>query len=324
MKTGLVIQGPVFSPGFGPYKWTTNGVFKKEYIPFDSSENILQLVKVASPIFDEIIVVTWSSEYSSNVKRELMSTNITFLECNEELFLSEMSHLGHNIKSGNHKYHQIYTINLGTKELIKRNCQVMAKIRTDHFLDVNALQKAVKKQAERDFSYFGAPYLNLFELDRLTDFYFISHCHTMKELTQAYLCDSQINEDTHYDYFYKFTKYLVSNDNRNDNSFIRNQLSKRFFTYFVWTSYLYPIDLKVFKSLTWRGLKVNHRLNYWIRLFYTIKCTKGTLLIPAVVFNFFIINVLRVFHRLSGRSISFIQYRFSKFVNIRRGLDAKD
>lgn len=177
-----------------------------------------------------------------------------------------MSQLVHNIKNGNRKYHQIYTIDLGTEELIKCDCQVIAKIRTDYFLDVNALHKAVKNKHHEIFTLF------------LTA--------TMKDLTKAYLSDSQINEDTHYDYFYKFTKYLVSNDNKNDNSIIRNQLSKRFFTYFVWTSYLYPIDLEVFKSLSWRGLKVNHRLNYWVRLFYIIKCAKGKLLIPSVAFNF--------------------------------------
>jgi hypothetical protein len=61
MKTGLVIQGPVLSPGYGPYEFKEDGSLQRQWIDFNSTNNIIQIASQACEFFDHVVLVTWKN-----------------------------------------------------------------------------------------------------------------------------------------------------------------------------------------------------------------------------------------------------------------------
>jgi hypothetical protein len=59
VKSGLIIQGPILSPGVGPLTRISGSKMTRPTIDFDSTKNVLNLVESSVKIFDEVLLITW-------------------------------------------------------------------------------------------------------------------------------------------------------------------------------------------------------------------------------------------------------------------------
>jgi hypothetical protein len=309
MKTGLIIQGPLFSPGYGPYEFQSDGRFEKAWIEFDCKENVLLTIMEANRFFDYIVLVTWKNkEYSQFIKSLENYSRVTVIELEENDILSNFN------LNGVHKYHQVETLKAGAGKLEELGCEFVGKIRTDHSLNIKLLAAQVKMHQHRNRDSLGVPNINLFELDRLTDFYFVGRSSVIREMCEFYMNRSENCKDTHRDYFLSFLLYLSKNQKMvskirdSESKFIRD-----FYSIVAWTSYFYPLSASFFKNFTWRGRLVNHRLNGWIRWFYSFHESRNALHILKLVLNLILLLSIRWIKRPTIKFSSALLFRFYRW-----------
>jgi len=246
MKTGLIIQGPLFSPGFGPYEFQSDGSFEKSWIAYDCVENIQGIIKVAQNLFDVIVISTWANPTYTDFLENLQNCNgVEIVLLNESERLQELHQLGM------HKYHQIETLRAGASKLEELGCEVVAKVRTDHSINLEVLYKHVERHKGKNKNSLGVPNINLFELDRLTDFYFVGRTSVIVGMCDYYLSSPEL----------------------------------------------------------WRGRRVNHRLNGWIRWFHTFHSSHNFVSSWKFPLNLFAILSVREIKRPTIRFSSAILFR---------------
>ena len=312
MKTGLIIQGPISSPGYGPYEFNKEGLFVKSWIEYDSRSNILDIIGKASKLFDAIVISTWrNSENADFLSNIYVPGKVEIEQISEDKFLSDKD------KEGIHKYHQIMSTHLGAKSLSSLGCKFMAKIRTDHNLDLRILYDEVLNHEKMNPRSLGVPNINLYELDRLTDFYFVGRSDLIVDLCHSYLNTPELFVDTHKDFFYKFANflgqrnYLVLNEKETFLDF-QQQLSN----VSAWSEVFYPLDARLFKSFYWRGRKINYKLNGWIRWFYIIHSTRISVR-KLAVFNFILLLFVKISKKPFIRIISKLNYKRDRRLSLR-------
>lgn len=296
MRTGLVIQGPILSPGFGPYRFNSDGEFKRAYIDYDSRENVLQLIEIAMNKFDFVVIATWRSAESVNFAKEIQNVkDVYIVEVEESETLKSFA------SESIHKYHQITTTLAGVQKLQELGCKLVAKVRTDQYLDVRSLHRQLLENRNR-ISSLGVPYINLFELDRLVDFYFIGQTEIVIEVLSSYMSEPEAFTDVHLDYFYKFSKSLTGKatllnpDSRSGGAqFIQNHA--------IWSDTFYPLKKSLFTGLYWRGEKVNSQVNSWVRWFNSCN---------SRISNLFVFTFVRVLRRISLRPRSYLLFRANR------------
>lgn len=309
MKKGLVIQGPMFSPGYGPYEFSRSGSFEKEWIEYDCRENVRSTIKIAINYFDHIVISTWKNEDY----REFLET-LSILDKVEVVILDETETLKNLGSRGIHKYHQIETLRAGLQKLAHFECVLAAKIRTDHNLDIRRLSNDVDKHQFRNYFSLGVPNINLYELDRLTDFYFVGRTEVMHDMCSQYLNQEEFCADTHKDYFLGFLKYLSRNEYLSNLIYDGgSRLKSKILSIFVWSNYFYPLNAELFKNFYWRGRKINHRLNGWIRWFHVFHSGKGRPYGLKFITNLFMIFSVQQVKRPTIKLSSFVLFRFYRF-----------
>jgi hypothetical protein len=302
MKTGLLIQGPIRSPGFGPYQFNSSGKFEKSWIDFDCRENILGLVSSAVELFDEIVLSTWLDSDSADFFAQLQTMEkVTIIQSHQNAQLLNWH------EQGIHKFHQIYTMRVGASKLKDFGCEEMVKVRTDQNLNLRLLRTSLEAHSKKSANSLGVPYLNLFEPDRLVDFYFVGKVDLICELSKEYLSSPEKYSDVHADYFYKFASVLSGQDlyrSRNLSSLnVHNQL------WWIWTVLFYPLEKEIFESLTWRGIEVNHGINSWVRVFRLLHNSKKEVNAAHVLGNLALIFLFRNYRKLTLRLVSWLQFR---------------
>jgi hypothetical protein len=309
MKKGLVIQGPLFSPGFGPYEFSKSGSFEKSWIEFDCKENILLTIQDALKYFDFIVLTTWkNTDYQEFIDSLSRIQKVHVVAIHESEGLKKLG------MQGIHKYHQIATLQAGLQKLVELGCDLSAKVRTDHKIDIAELAQEVDDHQFKNVFSLGVPNLNLYELDRLTDFYFVGRSQVMYDLCTNYLVQKEYCLDTHKDYFLSFLNFLSKNEtlvsriNQRDSSFRSDVLAIS-----VWTTFFYPLSPKLFKNFYWRGKKVNHRLNSWIRWFHVFHSSAGRSSGLKFFMNLSFIFIVRLIKRRTIKLFSFFTYRFYRF-----------
>jgi hypothetical protein len=305
MKTGLVIQGPILSPGYGPNEFHCDGTYTKTWIEYDSRANIERLVRSASQLFDATIIVTWKEQgYGDFLSSLHIPGKIEILELEEDDFLIS------KMKGGASKYHQMFTTLNGAKKLQELKCDVIAKVRTDHYLDIQLLHNEVLGHWKRNSRSIGVPNLNIYQLDRLPDFYLVGNTNVIVELCEEYMKSPEIFFDTHKDFFYKFAQILGRRQNLSstaDNSW--GELKKFLQNTAVWSELFYPLDRKLFWSYYWRGKRVNHNLNRWIRWFFLLQSKNPLQKWVKISVNAVIIVAIRESKKPFNRITSGIVYR---------------
>jgi hypothetical protein len=309
MRKGLIIQGPLFSPGYGPYEFQLGGKFDKSWIDFDCKQNIISIIEAADNLFDQIVLATWHNEgYSEFIKSLEKYRNVTVVSLQESEFFSKLN------KDGIHKYHQIETLRAGAAKLEELECEFVAKIRTDHFLDINLMAKQVTMHQRRNPRSLGVPNINLFELDRLTDFYFVGRSDVIQSMCESYLNQPEYCKDTHKDYYLSFLlslsndQYLVNKIHNSENKFIRD-----FFCIMAWSSYFYPLNPNFFKNFLWRGRRINHNLNGWIRWFFSFHQSRTNSHNLKFVLNLILILSARTIKKPTIKFSSALLFRFYRW-----------
>jgi hypothetical protein len=304
MRTGLVIQGPILSPGFGPYRFNSDGEFKRSYIDYDSRENILKLIEMARNKFDFLVIATWKSAESVNFAKKFQNVkNVYIVEIEESETLKRFA------SESIHKYHQITTALAGVQKLQELGCELVAKVRTDQYLDVRSLHGQLLENSNR-ISSLGVPYVNLFELDRLVDFYFIGQTETVIEVLSSYMNEPESFTDVHLDYFYKFSKSLTGKATLlNPN--LRSGGQQFFQNHAIWSETFYPLKKSLFAGLYWRGEKVNSQVNSWVRWFKSYKL--GILNRNQAIFlNLIVFTLVRLSRRITLRPRSYLLFRVNR------------
>ena len=296
---GLVIQGPIFSPGYGPYEFDHDGNYLKSWIEYDATEDIIETVREASMVFDHIVVSTWSSEHTSKLVLQLQSNNKVIVVSN-----SENAFLAEKRSSGTNKYHQIFSLLAGIRILRSFECDISVKCRTDQRLDISKLYKSAVLHSKKSSTSLGVPYMNLFEIDRLADFYWIGETKTMETLCSSYLETPEIYGDSHKDYFYKFSKFLSE-----DFGVKPSRLRILPESYRIWTSFFYPLQKSLYSGSSWRGKRINSSLNSWIRWNKLIYSSNSDSAVFATIGNIVLIESIKIFKRPIIKFTSAIKFR---------------
>jgi hypothetical protein len=305
VKTGLIIQGPILSRGYGPNEFHSDGSYKKTWIDYDSRGNVEQIIGIASGFFDVIIIVAWKKQgYTDFLDSVRVAGKIEVLELEENDFLISQ------MKVGTSKYHQIFTTYNGATKLHDFKCDVIAKIRTDHNMDIQLLHSEVLSHIKRNPRSIGVPNLNIYQLDRLPDFYIVGYTNLIIELCDEYMTSPEIFSDTHKDFFYKFASILSGQQNLNSEANNRWEKFEKFMRITaVWSEVFYPLDKKLFWTYFWRGRRVNHHLNQWIRWFFLLHSKTSLGRVIKVPANALIIFSIRGLKKPFNRFTSGIVYR---------------
>lgn len=306
MRKGLLIQGPINSPGFGPYSFDRSGNFKKYWIDYNTISNISNLVSSGLDLFDEIVISTWDSEENRRLLTQFSSTKrITCIFVNEDQNLKELTQLG------THKYHQIKTMHEGALILEQLDCEAIVKIRTDQNLDLKELSRLCEQHKFKNPYSLGVPYVNLFEIDRLTDFYFLGRAKTVVGVCNSYLHSPETFDDTHKDYFRKFSNYLIAAFNGSglgDKSTLSNDAKYR--SVLAWTHCFYPLSASLHRNFYWRGEKVNNQLNSWLRWYFVFHARGSRGVRIKFVLNLVLLSIIRCFIKPTIKPSSYLKYRY--------------
>ena len=306
-KFGLLVQGPISSPGFGPYGWMENGKYDKRWINYDAYADVEKWIIEGQNYFSNIVVSTWDYPDIDILQKFCKDFKVDLIVNHENERLREAA-------LTTHKYHQITTSLSGIEALRNRGCNVVAKVRTDHRLDVKVLWKQLEKHATLGLrNHVGVPYMSLYELNRLTDFYWVGNIEVLQRIFHFYLNSPEYSDDTHEDYFMNFIRSGIdfNHPDLNSTSLKGKYLSLKQLVQ-LWTENFYPLERKLYESLHWRGQKIDHRANRWIRWFYLMVPRKYLNIRICSTVNFLMVGTVRVAKRPFIRITSFFHFRKSK------------
>lgn len=184
---------------------------------------------------------------------------------------------------------------------------------------MSKLFKAATRHSKKNPASLGVPYMNLFEIDRLADFYWVGETETMERLCSTYLQTPEIYIDGHKDYFYKFSKDFFQNSSSSES--VGNQTRGNWKlpeNYLLWTSAFYPLRKSIFRSSKWRGRKINSALNNWIRWHNLIYCSNSSLTVFGTIGNILIIKLVKAIKRPFIPLFGAVQYRIFRSISMRK------
>lgn len=311
MKTGLIIAGPILSPGYTPHFFDKNGNYQKSWVDYDSSPNILNLVNQASDLFDHIVLVIWkTSDYSEFLTKLRSTTKVEIVELSENAFLNNEL-----INKGRSKYHQIETMRAGAKKLGELRCDLLARVRTTQEMNIEILFKEVLNHKKRNQKSIGVSYMNLFEGERLVDYNFVGYTDVIESLCESYLQSPELFDGVHEDYFWKFAMFLSGNVKLNETDKLLVQLRNHIRIVSNWTQVFYPLDRRLLKNFYWRGIKVNSNLNFWIYWSFLFHAKKSHSLRTKTFGNLVLIMLAQFLIRPLIRLYSFFAYKFYRHIS---------
>ena len=304
MKKGLLIQGPMISSGFSPYHFTQHGKYERVWIDYNAINNVMKIIDDASKFFDIIVISTWDNPTAKQfISLKIFPRNVFIVLSSEKDIPRE------RISSDTHKYHQIYSSLVGALRLESLGCEIIAKVRTDQFVNLEELSKSVDKHQKKPKYSIGVPYLNIFEMDRLTDFYLVSRASVMIETFRNYLSLKESYQDTHKDYFHNFSKIIINLSGIDKIKYFNN-LNKypHKINLLVWSTIFYPLDPKLYTKFLWRGIKVNHKINGWIRFYKLLTVSNYAWLPFAMSYNSISLNFAKCFRVIMMRPQSYVLF----------------
>lgn len=311
MKTGLIIAGPIISPGYTPYFFDVNGEYRKSWVDYNSSSNVLNLIEQASVLFDCIVLVTWNTSLPFDFLPMIrQKTNVEIIELSENGFLDYQLN-----GRGTSKYHQVETMYAGAKKLGELGCDIIAKVRTTHGINVKILFDEVLRHKKRHKRAIGVSYMNLFECDRLVDYHFVGKTETVELLCESYLSSPELFEGVHEDYFWKFGNFLSGKMDVSQSHTFLERLSNNVLIISYWTQFFYPLNRKLLKNFYWRGIEVNSKLNFWIFWSFLFHSKSQRSIYIKTFGNLVLINLARSLVKHAIRPYSFFAYKFYRSIS---------
>lgn len=259
MKTniGILIQGPIISRGRN-FLSSVQKDFKTEIY-------INNLYKIAQKNNCELILTTWNDQDASNV--EIPGKDIFKFQAN---LVELCPNLLNNRNSS--KYKQFYLIKEGIEILRKRECDVVIKLRTDQFLDLQMLIDHINHTEAN----LGTKIMTLFAdsrtIDSWVDFLFVAKIDSLVSNIDSFINQKEIFSSIHRDFFYHM--------HRKNLSFFQSIVFRLFLPYDaknfskkqiylikeIWIRNFILMPLGVLESLEWRGSRFD--LNSLRTFFY--------------------------------------------------------
>lgn len=179
----LVIQGPILSigrTGKTHIGYKNKEASKQLIVNYNCIENIQQLLRTYAHLFKEIVIVTWVDEL-------IEESDIAFCE---NCRLVKIEDITPSFKSSFHPTGQInllkqfLSFKKGIEELSTDHKEhYVVKVRTDQFLDLEALLKAHKESLEEEKAHkIYVPYFSNYEI---ADFYFVGRKNILLDFCNA-------------------------------------------------------------------------------------------------------------------------------------------
>jgi len=203
----------------------------------------------------------------------------------------------------------------GAKKLRDLGCDILAKVRTTHGINIKVLFDEVQNHTNRNRRSIGVSYLNLFEHDRLVDYHFIGDTDVIESLCKSYLSTPELFQGVHEDYYYKFANFLSEGKNLNKSFNFLDRLSCYIRIYSHWTQFFYPLNRRLLKNFYWRGVKVNSNLNFWIFWSFLFHAKNSHSLWIKTLGNLVLITLAKSLMRLFIRLYSFFSYKYYRHMS---------
>jgi hypothetical protein len=255
------------------------------------------LVESSAKIFDEVLLITWRQNLGSFDVFWKPFKNFQIILLDEE----ELPVKGNNTN----KYRQVFTTLVGSNLMEGKGCTTVAKVRTDQSVSLGLLHAAVKShKTHRPVSSLGVPYVNLFEIDRLADFYLVGNPALISTIMRNYLDSPEEFADTHKDYFYKFLNSAFKF--KEGKTLALSQENKAALAFQAWSTHFYPLPSQLYKSMVWRSIKVSPRIERGLRLHTLFQGSDRVNQIFTINTNRILIKFRQIPFRLIKRLITVI------------------
>lgn len=264
LKLGLVIQGPIHSSGYSGLTWCSkHGEIKKDNF-HDATSDIVSTYLEAKKVFDEVVIITWSTEDTSEIEKYVVAEDLIRLDPRK--FEWEIAERSYSSTVKNTKK-QFFTTLEGMKVLSSRGCDISAKQRSDLKLNIFQLHAFLSREAKAlEKDRIIIPLVNLKSLNWIQDFYFGGWTSYLISWSETVLHQKDFYFSPHKDIFYKLA--LLNTDLSLEPS------SLRVFNFFpsdtaklttkqasilqeVWESQLKLFPMSIWNSLTWRGASMS-------------------------------------------------------------------
>lgn len=267
LKKGLIIQGPLLSTG---------RTGKTANIPFfevtedDITEyncicNIVEIFNTYKMLFDDIICVTWDDQEPkliNELKNKIPEGSLHIIKDSTEKISPKGS-----LIPGNNKYRQFLSIYEGSKVLSNLDCDLIVKIRSDQFLDLDfLLRDVINKLDKEERSLVLTPWANIqnsYSILEVPDHYFAAKTQDMLEFSKEYLSYPEIFDNVHTDVFFKWSirslslhfsirRYIQITSKLGNTLLLRLLINKK-----ISKGFFRPLDKGIIHNLYWRGEKFN-------------------------------------------------------------------
>lgn len=208
-KIGIVLQGPLFSPGRKPESSniSRSDLSKDDVINYIVVENISEIFHSYKDMF-EIVCVTWENEDPSlleNLCIEIGEQNVFAIK-DETRFVPSTS----DVSGGNNKYRQFLSSLKGVEELRRRGCGYAIKARVDQKLDFLRLwEDFIHMRKYRPKSVL-VPWVWKSKPDVLIDFFFCAEVDLLEHIFYNYLHKPELFSGVHRDIFYRWSESLYA------------------------------------------------------------------------------------------------------------------
>jgi hypothetical protein len=263
-KFGLVIQGPIHSTGFSGATWCSkHGEINKDNV-HNASSDIVSSYLEAKKFFDEVVIITWSTEDTSEIENFIVVKDLIKLD--PRRFEREINENSYPASSKNTKK-QFFTTLEGLKVLMSRGCDISAKQRSDIKLDVFQLHTFLSTEAKAlERNRIIIPLVNLKSLNWIQDFYFGGRTSTLISWSESVLNKKDFYLTSHKDIFYKLSLLnagrllkplglslldFFPSDTANLTSRQSRVLQE------VWENQLKLFPMSIWKNLVWRGASMS-------------------------------------------------------------------
>jgi hypothetical protein len=270
-KVGLVIQGPLMSPGL-----TGADILKRKeesiFIDYDCRNNIQRIIDDYGHLFDSVVVSTWKKEIvpgESFVGADLVTADDPGASSTYEFS---------KFFKNNNRYRQFYGILQGVKYLEKnKGVEHIIRIRTDQYLNLERLivdfEQRVGRIKSKDAALF-VPLLQTKKRYHILDFYFGASKQSLKKFCEAMLAFdcAEFALSVHNEIVLKYAYVNYKNEIKvsdqayfsKSSALISSTEGNKIYDHML-SHVFFSFDTSILETLEWRGKPVLNKWYVWHR-----------------------------------------------------------
>lgn len=259
-KIGLVIQGPLYSPGrSGANAHISEAeLIEEDLVKYNCVHNIIKLFSEFRHQFDEMLFVKWDTDNSSLLESKINKNDI--LNISDEA--PNLAQKKNTILKIDNINRQFYSTLIGLEHLAKKKCTYAIKIRTDQFLDLTKMKlHLLKLISQKSISnHIVVPYFNIKDPDRISDFYFGGETSSLINACKVILYEPRFfDKKNHRDFFYKWAFLFNKKKSLSSQNIYKSESQYTKAQYLAvisaWKKNFSSFPREIFENLIWRGHK---------------------------------------------------------------------